>query len=148
MLKLAMFLRYQIFILTDELRPDGKVSVLNSERLQSANGTLQTIHGYAMTSSEPGKLTVHLETVPVNAAYWVLSLGPATYGPDMKYQYSVVSDNVRGTLFVLARDPDLFKQTYAAEVEAFLTITGFTAFYNKPVITYHGKDCAYNTDHH
>lgn len=79
---------------------------------------------------------------------WVLKLGPDTFGPEGKYQYSVVSDNIRGTLFVLARDPDLFRRDYSAEVNTFLNDNGFDTFYNKPIVTYHGEDCAYNPDHH
>ena len=85
--------------------------------------------------------------ISVDLSDWVLQLGPATFGPSGEYQYAVVSDNIRGTLFVLARDPDVFKKDYDAEVLAFLTAQGFTTFYNKPVNTYHGRDCVYNTDH-
>ena len=79
---------------------------------------------------------------------WVLKLGPETWGPDKKYQYAVVSDNVRGTLFVLARDPVVFQRDYETEILQFLKEQGFTTFYNKPLNTYHGPDCVYNTDHH
>ena len=54
-------------ISTDELGANGHITVLNSERLKAGNGTLQVIHGYAVPSKDPGKLSVHLEKVPVNA---------------------------------------------------------------------------------
>lgn len=79
---------------------------------------------------------------------WILKLGPATYGDKMQYQYAIVSDNIRGTLFVLARDPDLFHQDYETEIVNFLNANGFQTFYNKAITTYHGKDCLYNSDHH
>ena len=60
----------------------------------------------------------------------------------------MVSDNIRGTLFVLARDPDLYKRDYQDEVNLFLEKAGFNTFYNKPIVTYHGLDCIYNSDHH
>lgn len=78
---------------------------------------------------------------------WVTKLGPETFGPDNKYQYAVVTDNLKATLFVLARDPVLFQQNYQAEVMAFLTQNGFTSIINKPVSTYHGQDCQYNEKH-
>ncbi|KAH3727749.1 apolipoprotein D-like [Dreissena polymorpha] len=131
-----------------ELGSSGNVTVLNSERLQNATGPLKVIHGYATPTGEPGKFTVKLEMVPIAAPYWVLKLGPATYGETGQYHYSVVSDNVRGTLFVLARDPETFRRDYATEVEEFLKSAGFTHFYNKYIITYHGMDCVYNANHH
>lgn len=32
-------------------------------------------YAYYKNESEPGKLTVHLDGVPVDAPYWVLALG-------------------------------------------------------------------------
>ena len=54
---------------TDTLRKDGKVGVLNSERLYSEAGTQKNITGYAYIPDpeEPGKLKVHLDGVPVDA---------------------------------------------------------------------------------
>lgn len=49
---------------------------------------------------------------------------------------------------MLARDPDVYRRDYKAEIERFLATHGFDTFYNKPVVTYHGEDCAYNADHH
>jgi lipocalin len=46
------------------------VSVLNSQL--NRKGELETISGYAYytNTSEPGKLTVHLDGTPVDAPYW------------------------------------------------------------------------------
>jgi len=63
----------------DQLNGPGNVSVLNSERLNNANGTLKVIHGYATPAGEPGKFTVHLETVPVGAACKWLVLAKSSY---------------------------------------------------------------------
>ena len=76
-----------------------------------------------------------------------MKLGPATFGPEKKYQYALVSDNLKATLFVLARDPVVFKRNYESEVLQFLKDHGFTSVLNKPVSTYHGADCLYNADH-
>lgn len=78
---------------------------------------------------------------------WVIKLGPATYGSENKYQYAIVSDNVKATLFVLARDPEVFKRDYEAEVLQFLKEKGFTTIVNRPVKTYHESDCIYNDQH-
>ncbi|KAK3082749.1 hypothetical protein FSP39_004244 [Pinctada imbricata] len=123
----------------------GRIAVLNSETLGSGNGTKKVIHGYATPSSTPGKLTVDLEGVLFSAPYWVTKLGPANCGPDNLYQYAVVTDNLRATLFVLARDVQVFRQTYEEEVLQYLKQNGFTTVVNRPVKTYHEQDCQYNT---
>lgn len=73
---------------------------------------------------------------------WVVKLGPPTFGEGL-YQYSVVTDNLQITLFVLARDVDTFKSQYDEQVRNWLTENGFTRFYNKPVATLQNKECIY-----
>ncbi|XP_076454972.1 apolipoprotein D-like [Babylonia areolata] len=124
--------------------PDGRITVLNSDRVETVTGPLDTIHGYATKGNTIGQLTVHLETVPVPAPYWVIKLGPATYGPNGQYQYSVVTDNIKATLFVLARDVQVFREKYEAEVLQFLRDEGFTNALNKPIATLHTPECVYN----
>jgi len=127
------------------VNPNGTISVLNSDRLKQENGSLDIIHGYATKSDTIGQLTVHLETVPVGAPYWVIKLGPATFGPEGQYQYSIVTDNFKATLFVLARDVETFRRDYQQEVLQFLNDEGFTSVLNKPVETLHTPQCQYNT---
>ncbi len=58
------------------------------------------------------------------------------------YEYSIVSDNLSATLFVLARDPVTFAVNYDAKVQSLLQSFGFTHFYNSPIaITQDG--CTY-----
>ncbi|KAK7483788.1 hypothetical protein BaRGS_00025004 [Batillaria attramentaria] len=128
------------------LGADGRITVLNSDRLGSVNGSLDVIHGYATKEDTVGHLNVNLETVPFPAPYWVVKLGPPTYGPNGLYQYSVVTDNLKATLFVLARDVQTFEEKYEQEVLTFLQEQGFTSFLNKPVKTVHTKDCVYNNE--
>ena len=73
---------------------------------------------------------------------WVVQLGPATYTGGL-YQYSVVSDYLRYSLFVLARNVTEFKMMYEEQVLAKLKEQGFTKFFDKPKETYQGKDCVY-----
>lgn len=74
---------------------------------------------------------------------WVLKLGPETFGHSGQYQYSIVSDFLKSTLFVLARDPEVFTTQYEEEVLSFLKENGFTHLINKPMKTYQGSDCIY-----
>jgi len=126
---------------------NGQITVLNSDRLESATGPLDVIHGYATKTGTVGQLSVHLETVPIAAPYWVIKLGPPTYGPNGLYQYSVVTDNLKATLFVLARNVTTFYNDYDAEVTQFLKEQGFSSSLNKPVQTVHNDQCIYNDAH-
>ena len=72
----------------------------------------------------------------------MVQLGPATYQGN-QYQYSIVTDPLKLSLFVLARDVTEFKQKYDAEVLTTIEQLGFTSFYDKPTDIYQGKDCVY-----
>ena len=69
------------------LLENGDVSVLNSQI--NSNNELEQISGYAYytNTSEPGKLSVHLDGVPVDSHYWVVKLGEELNG---QYQYSII----------------------------------------------------------
>jgi len=101
---------------------DGNISVLNSQL--NAKNELEQISGYAYYTnvSEPGKLTVHLDGTPVDAPYWIVSLGEVKYG---KYQYSIVTSPSGISLWVLARNVKVFMQNYAEEVVAYLDEHGY-----------------------
>ena len=77
----------------------NNVSVLNSQI--DKDGTLDQITGYAFYNdgNSGGELTVDLDGTPGNAPYWVIELGPLI---NNEYQYSIVSDNLKVSLFILA----------------------------------------------
>jgi lipocalin len=99
------------------LLDNGFVSVLNSQI--NDNNVLETISGYAYYKdlSEPGKLTVHLDGVPVDSPYWVVKLGEII---NNEYQYSVITTPSGISLWVLARDVTEFFYYYDDEVKHFL----------------------------
>jgi len=104
----------------DGRRPSGfssNVSVLNAQL--NAKNELEQIAGYAYYKnvSEPGKLTVHLDGTPADAPYWVVALGDVK---NDQYQYSIVTTPSGISLWVLARNVNLFLREYDAEVRAFL----------------------------
>lgn len=113
----------------------GRITVANKEHQGSITGPEVNVSGYAYQpdpQTYPGRLVVYLHgdhSSPFPAPYWVLKLGPVVDG---KYDYAVVSDNFRLTLFVLARDVARFESTYASSVLAWLAANGFTEFWNKP----------------
>lgn len=121
---------------TYALNPNGTVSVENLERQYSVSGPERRILGWAdqANASRPGELTVHLQTTEFPAPYWVFALGPQTYN-GTQYEYSVVSDPFRLTLFVLARNLTTFAAQWQAEVMDFLKRSGFTRILNTPIAT-------------
>ena len=102
--------------------PDNKISVLNKEITQK--GESQSIEGYAYLKnvSEPGQFTVHFDTGPDDAPYWVIMLGPEI---DNQYAYSVVSEPNALFMWVLVRNVEDFYNTYDKEVKAFLKENNF-----------------------
>ena len=72
--------------------------------------------------SEPGKLTVRLDGVPVDSPYWVVKLGEMV---DNQYQYSVITTPSGISLWVIVRDVDQFNKLYSSEVKEYLDENNF-----------------------
>lgn len=72
--------------------------------------------------------------------YVVAALGPIANG---KYDYSVVTDPARASLYILARDAVQFEKTYEADVLEIVKNMGFTGFSNKPRKT-NQEGCTYS----
>ena len=95
------------------IMPAGNVSVVNS---QTEKNGIEQIEGYAYYGYNsnpklyPGELTVHLNGVPHDSPYWVYNLGPENY--DNYYDWAIVSDPVKLSLFVLARDVENYYNEY------------------------------------
>lgn len=104
------------------LLDNGDVSVLNSQI--NSNDELEQISGYAYytNTSEPGKLSVHLDGVPVDSPYWVVKLGEELNG---QYQYSIISVPSGVSLWVLARNIEDFYDKYDEEVNEYLNENSF-----------------------
>ena len=99
------------------LLDNGNINVINTQ-LDEKN-EIEQITGYAYykNASEPGKLTVHLEGVPVDSPYWIVKLGEIV---DNQYQYSIITTPSGISLWVLVRDIDVFMKYYNKEVLDFL----------------------------
>jgi lipocalin len=112
--------------------PNNTISVWNRERQFNTSGPERQIFGWASVDdpSQPGELTVHLETTEFPAPYWVYQLGPIVDG---KYDYSIVSDPLKLSLFVLARNVSRFNALYDRNVTAYLAAQGFNGLLNTPI---------------
>ncbi len=99
------------------LLENGNVSVINSQI--NVEGQLEQITGYAYykNSSEPGKLTVHLDGTPVDGPYWIIKLGELK---NNQYQYSIITTQSAISLWVIARDILDFYNNYDKEVKQYL----------------------------
>lgn len=96
---------------------NGNINIINSQLgkdndIQKING-----YGYYKNISEPGKLTVHLEGVPVDSPYWIIKLGEVK---NEEYQYTIITIPSGISLWVLVRDITTFFELYNKEVIAFL----------------------------
>merc|ERR1740128_1474603 len=146
----ATFERDNVCVTADYgLNLDGTVSVENNARLKTPDSnSTSVINGFAYTDnpSEPGKLLVVFPSVPgPPGEYWIIKLGPLeeSFPSVPLYQYAVVTDSSRITLFVLARDPQEFRARFNDEVLAFLKTEGFTNYFNAPKATVQEPDCIY-----
>ena len=95
--------------------PNNTISVWNRERQYNTSGPERQIFGWADVAdpTKPGELTVHLQTTDFPAPYWVYQLGPVV---SEQYDYSIVSDPLKLTLFVLARNVSRFFLNYNSNV--------------------------------
>ena len=122
------------------IMPTGNVSVVNSQ-YEKIYG-IEQIAGYAYYGYNtdpklyPGELMVHLNGVPHDAPYWVYNLGPEN--DNNYYDWAIVSDPVKFSLFVLARDVDTYYNEYDDEVVEILNEYGFD-----DLITVSHEDCEY-----
>ena len=91
-----------------------------------------SISGYAHYKNYDccGYLTVKLDGTP-EAPYWILELGPIV---NDYYEYSIVSDNLALSLFVLARNVDDFYNKHNDNVLKSLDSFEFNKIWNSPVV--------------
>ena len=89
-------------------RSDGTIGVLNT-CLAADGSVVSTIEGSAsvVDPTTNAKLVVTFPGVPFPGDYWIIDLGP-------NYEYAVVSDPLRLTLFILSRTPTLDQPTLDA----------------------------------
>ncbi len=95
---------------TYSLRPDGKVSVLNTCR--AADGRLKTAKGTARIADEKGPNTRLKVTFfwPFSGDYWIIDLDP-------DYRWAVVGEPRRKYFWVLSRDPRMDETLYRQILE-------------------------------
>lgn len=125
------------------LNTNGTVSVLNIDRKGGFNGTRGAVRGYAFQPNPttfPGRLEVVFPFTPIPSPYWVLQVGPVVKD---QYQYTVVSDFEKISLFVMARNVTEYNTAYSLKVADFLQSMGFDGLFNSPYVVPQGLECQY-----
>jgi len=91
---------------TYELRPDGKITVLNECR--QSDGRVKSSRGTARLAGkgEPNSKLKVTFFWPFSGNYWIIDL-------DSEYRWAVVGEPGRKYLWILSREPGLEEQTYA-----------------------------------
>ena len=115
----------------DYMMTTNNITVVNSQF--NKYNRVEQISGYAYyePGNSGGDLSVSLQGVPGgDKPYWVISLGPVV---NKQYQYSIVSDPKRLSLFVLTRDVETFYKDYDKQVLDILADFGYTKYINKPL---------------
>jgi lipocalin len=88
------------------LLPDGKVQVINSGRKGSLDAELKSIKGKAKVSDPTTNAKIKVTFFwPFSADYWIIELGK-------DYEYAVVSNGKRNTLWILSRKPKMDPKLY------------------------------------
>ena len=101
---------------------NGDINIINAQLNKDYEFEQIKGYGYYKNISEPGKLTVHLEGVPVDAPYWIIKLGEIK---NEQYQYSIITTPSYISLWVLVRDINTFFELYNKEVIDFLDTYNF-----------------------
>ena len=101
------------------LRDDGRISVVNSCHKGSATGRLSTIRGVARVVDESSNAKLKVRFFwPFEGDYWVIELGE-------NYEYAVVSDPTRATLWILSRTPTINQATLDFLLDRLTNVHGF-----------------------
>jgi len=88
------------------LRDDGTVRVANACNGGSLDGPVKRIEGTARVADPTTNAKLKVSFFPpFEADYWIIDLGP-------DYEYAVVSDPSRRSLWILSRTPTLDEATY------------------------------------
>lgn len=81
---------------------DHTISIVNTELVKGTPKSIKAIG----TATSPNRLTVKFDGVPVNGSYVIAEVGPVY---NNQYQYSIVTDDQKLSLFILVRNISVYK---------------------------------------
>jgi apolipoprotein D and lipocalin family protein len=89
-----------------QMRPDGKITVINSCRRGSLDGAMHTMKGLAWVSDRLTNARLKVQFVwPFRSDYWIFDLG-------RDYEHAAVGDPEDKALWILSRTPQMSDDTY------------------------------------
>jgi lipocalin len=93
-------------------------TILKFYREGNPNGPPRFALGYGFKAGDTGQFLLHSSNSPDAEPFWVIKLGPLN--EDNQYDYAIVSNWVRYPVFVVARNPERFRQQHMKSVLQFL----------------------------
>lgn len=88
---------------------------------------------------------VYMEALlQVENSVWVVAVGKSPENHH-EYQWLILSSPNKVFVYILARNPDLFRARYERDALNHAKRLGFTKSLNKPIKTYHSKACRYSS---
>jgi apolipoprotein D and lipocalin family protein len=104
---------------TYSLRSDGRVQVLNKCHKGSPNGPISSANGVARVVNRDTNAELKVTFFwPFSGDYWIIELGD-------NYEYAVVSEPGRSTLWILSRSPELDPETLKTILDRLKSVHGF-----------------------
>ncbi len=104
---------------TYSLREDGRVDVLNRCHKSSPTGPVKDAKGIARVVNSVTNAELKVSFFwPFSGDYWIVELGE-------NYEYAVVSEPERSTLWILSRQPEMAPAALADLLERLKTVHGF-----------------------
>jgi apolipoprotein D and lipocalin family protein len=104
---------------TYTLRADGKVDVLNACHKGSPSGPIKKAKGVAYVANEETNAELKVSFFgPFYGDYWIVELGD-------NYEYAVVSEPGRSTLWILSRTVEMSPEILDALLDRLKTVHGF-----------------------
>lgn len=104
---------------TYTLRSDGKVDVLNQCHKGSPTGPVKTAKGIARINNSETNAELKVSFFwPFWGDYWIIELGD-------QYEYAVVSEPGRSTLWILSRTPMIDQETLNILLDRLKHVHGF-----------------------
>ena len=105
---------------TYALRDNGKVSVLNQCHKGTPTGPVSTANGVARVVNKETNAELKVTFFwPFSGKYWIIELGD-------DYEYAVVSEPGRSTLWILSRTEVLDKDTLDGILDRLVRVHGFS----------------------
>jgi len=125
---------------------DTTLSVANRFRVGSVDGKEDTSGtGFALTTDNPAVFVVKFNGYPMDFDYRIVKVGPSMTNAEGEsvYSYLVVTDKMKNSLYVLARDVEEFMDKYNDAVLTMISEIGFDSQTSKPLLQYHDSSCKY-----